>query len=81
MIGTPNIKAYEQTICDLLITTVLDLMGMDENSVMVIHGGGLYKDKEATLKRWCKQYLKLPDVIKNVLYSKTVRDASLFKTV
>lgn len=68
VIGTPNIKAYEQTICDLTYhATVLDLMGMDENSVMVIHGGGLYKDKEATLKRWCKQYLKLPDIIKKRL--------------
>ena len=68
VIGTPNIKAYKQTICDLTYhATVLDLMGMDENSVMVVHGGGVYKDKEATLKRWCKQYLKLPYIIKKRL--------------
>ena len=37
VIGTPNIKAYKQTICDLTYhATVLDLMGMDENSVMVV---------------------------------------------
>ena len=47
--------------------TVLDLMGMGDDSVMVVHGGGLYGDKEATKKRWCKQYQLLPDNVKRRL--------------
>ena len=48
VIGTPN-KAFQQTICDLKYhADVLDLMGLDNNSVMVIHGGGMYGDKEKT---------------------------------
>ena len=46
---------------------MLDLMELDENSVMVIHGGGVYKNKEETIKRWCDNYLKLPENIKKRL--------------
>ena len=65
VIGTPTRSVFENTILDLQYhAQVLDLMGLDKNSVMVIHGGGTYKDKEATKIRWCKQYLELPDQIK-----------------
>ena len=47
--------------------TVLDLMEMGDDSVMVVHGGGVYGDKEETIKRWCERYEKLPDKIKNRL--------------
>ena len=36
-----------------------DLMGLDENSVMVVHGGGLYDSKEKTMERWCEQFKEL----------------------
>ena len=42
-------------------------MGLGKNSVMVVHGGGIYGDKELTKKRWCKQFYKLPDNVKNRL--------------
>ncbi len=61
VIGTPNKKAFMQTIRDLKYhADVLDMMGMDKNSVMVVHGGGVYGDKELTIDRWCKQYKMLP---------------------
>ena len=41
--------------------TVLDLMGMGKDSVMVIHGGGVYGDKPATIKRWIQRYHELPE--------------------
>ena len=38
---------FQQTIYDLKYhADVLDLMRLDNNSVMVVHGGGLYGDKE-----------------------------------
>ena len=35
-------------------------MGVDNNSVMVVHGGGVYGNKSETLDRWCKQFKLLP---------------------
>ena len=61
-------KAYIQTLLDLEYhADVLDLMGMDKHSVIVIHGGGVYGEKKQTKKRWCENYKKLPDKIKNRL--------------
>ena len=61
-------KAYLQTLKDLEYhADVLDLMGLSKDSVMVIHGGGVYGDKEKTMKRWIENYHKLPDKIKNRL--------------
>ena len=34
---------------------------------MVIHGGGVYGDKEKTIERWCENYNNLPNHIKNRL--------------
>ena len=41
VIGSPTRESFIQTIRDLSYhAEVLDLMGMDQNSVLVIHGGG-----------------------------------------
>ena len=61
VIGTPNPKAFQQTISDLSYhADVLDLMNLNENSVMVIHGGGIYNDKSKTIERWIEQFHLLP---------------------
>ena len=61
VVGTPNKEAFKKTIDDLEYqATVLDLMGMGDDSVMVVHGGGIYGDKEKTKDRWCKQFYELP---------------------
>ena len=68
VVGTPNKKTFLQTCCDLKYhADVLDLMGLDNNSVMVVHGGGLYGDKEAAIERWCTQYYDLPENVRNRL--------------
>lgn len=68
VVGTPTEKAFQQTISDLKYhADVLDLMGMGVDSVMVVHGGGIYGDKEATIKRWCKQFKQLPDNVQRRL--------------
>tara|TARA_B100000963_G_scaffold99770_1_gene86225 strand:+ start:1648 stop:2598 length:951 start_codon:yes stop_codon:yes gene_type:complete len=68
VVGTPNEKVFLQTINDLSYhAEVLDLMEMGCDSVMVVHGGGLYGDKEKTMIRWCEQYKLLPENIKKRL--------------
>lgn len=62
VIGTPREEVLENTIRDLTYhTEVLELMGMGQDSVIVIHGGGVYKNKKETMDRWCVQFYKLPE--------------------
>jgi len=68
ILGAPNEKVLLNTILGLdYHASVLDLMGMDQNSVMVIHGGGTYGDKPRTIDRWCRNYNTLPIHIKRRL--------------
>ena len=68
VVGTPNRKTFLQTCNDLKYhADVLDLMGLDNNSVMVVHGGGMYGDKEKTKIRWCEQFQQLPENVKKRL--------------
>ena len=68
VLASPNPIALKHTLDDLEYhADVLDLMEMDKDSVMVIHGGGVYKDKPKTIERWIENYNKLPDKIKNRL--------------
>lgn len=67
-IGTPREEVLQSTITDLNChADILDLCGFDRNSVMVVHGGGVYNNKEETIKRWIKQYLQLPENVRNRL--------------
>ena len=79
VVGTPNESSFKKTILDLEYqATLLDLMGMDENAVMVVHGGGVYGDKSATKKRWCEQFQKLPkNVQKRLVLENCERDFSI----
>jgi len=68
VIASPNFEVFENTKLDLdYHASVLDLMELDQNSVMVIHGGGVFKDKEKTKTRWCERYNLLPEHIKKRL--------------
>jgi UV DNA damage endonuclease len=68
VVGTPNKKCFEQTIRDLSYhAEVMDLMELDNNSVMVVHGGGVYGNKEETKERWSVQFDLLPEKIKRRL--------------
>ena len=67
-IGSPKESVVKSTTIDLQYhADVLDLMGLEENSVMVIHGGGTYKNKPETMERWCKNYLEMPENIRKRL--------------
>jgi UV DNA damage endonuclease len=68
VIGTNDPVKLQNTINDLSYhADVMDLIGVDKNGVMVIHGGGTYGDKKTTIDRWCANYEKLPEKIKHRL--------------
>lgn len=54
-----------KTFRDLhLHATILNLMGLNTNSVVILHGGGIYGDKKSSMKRWVINFNKLPLYIK-----------------
>jgi len=60
VVGTPDFSIFQNTARDLdYHAEVLDRMGMDQDSVMVVHGGGQYKNKRATMERWIQQFRQL----------------------
>jgi len=68
IIGAKNEKIFQATIRELSYhADLFDLMELDQNSVMVIHGGGLYGNKKETMDRWCDNFNRLPDKIKKRL--------------
>ena len=40
---------------------------LGKDSVLVIHGGGVYGDKPGAIKRWVENYCKLPQIVRNRL--------------
>jgi UV DNA damage endonuclease len=62
-LGTPTEKVLDSTIRDLNFhANLLLAMGLTPalGSVLIVHGGGHYGDKEETLKRWREGFAKLP---------------------
>lgn len=60
-IGAEKESVFEKTMIDLsLHAEILDRMGLDQDSVMVVHGGGSYGDKDKTLDRWVDNFYRLP---------------------
>lgn len=62
-LGSPRAEVVEQTSRDLnLHAKILTMMGLkpELGSVMIIHGGGTFGNKEATIKRWEENFRNLP---------------------
>lgn len=67
-IGSPNEQVFEKTVRDLsLHADVLDKIGCDLNSIIVVHGGGTYQNKEKTIARWIERFYQLPTNVQNRL--------------
>ena len=67
-IGAIDPDIFESTVKDLQHhADILDAMEMDDDSVVIIHGGGTYGSKSKTVDRWIKQFESLPVSIKNRL--------------
>jgi len=68
VVGSPNENAFNQTVKDLTYhAEVLELMNTSKDSVIVVHGGGVYGDKEKTKQRWCDNFKRLPEIVQNRL--------------
>jgi UV DNA damage endonuclease len=68
VVGTPDDDKFQNTIRDLdWHAEMLDLMGCDANSVLVVHGGGTYGDKETTKERWIQRFFMLPQRVQSRL--------------
>lgn len=68
VIGTPSETIFEHTSLELdMHAEILDRMGCDQNSVMVVHGGGVYGDKSKTMNRWVENFYKLPERVRRRL--------------
>lgn len=67
-VGAKSPDVFAKTVRDLEHHAfILDTMGMDASSILCIHGGGVYGDKEATMRRWLEQFHDLPVSVKKRL--------------
>ena len=68
VIGAIDDAKFLQTIRDLdYHAEVMDRMNLPPDSVMVVHGGGIYGDKQQTIRRWIQNYSRLPERIQRRL--------------
>ena len=68
VLSSPNESVIQNTISDLKHhCEILDRMGMGPDSVMIIHGGGVYGNKQAALKRLEDNFFRLPENARNRL--------------
>lgn len=67
-VGAENPIVFDKTIADLTHhANILDVMGIDHNGVLIVHGGGVYKSKQKTMSRWIDQFRKLPNNVQHRL--------------
>ena len=61
-------NVFQKTIFELdHHASILEAMGIDNNGVLIVHGGGIYGDRPAAKKRWIKKYFELPKRVQNRL--------------
>ncbi len=52
-IGAQDTHVYTQSVRDLTHhADVMDAMRVDKQGVIIVHGGGVYGDREETMERW-----------------------------
>lgn len=67
-VGAKDVNVFQSTINDLSYhADILNGMGIDNNGVLIVHGGGTYGDKESTTRRWIEQFDDLPKKVKDRL--------------
>ena len=67
-VGAKSSDVFDKTVADLQVhAEIMDTMGIDENGILTVHGGGVYGDKDATIRRWIEQFGDLPRSVKNRL--------------
>tara|TARA_Y100000816_G_scaffold105714_1_gene73647 strand:+ start:34 stop:753 length:720 start_codon:yes stop_codon:yes gene_type:complete len=68
LLTSPRQDVVEKTQMDLSMhADILDAMNRDDDSVMIIHGGGAYGDKKHALERFVENFKKMPENVKRRL--------------
>ena len=61
VLSSPDQRIVDAAQADLVFhARLLDALGLDMRHKIVIHVGGAYSDKAATLERWSAAFLNLP---------------------
>ena len=67
-IASPSMNVFNKTVEDLSHhADILDTMNINDDGVIIVHGGGTYNDKENTKRRWIERFDDLPKKVKNRL--------------
>src|SRR6185437_4267116 len=65
VLNSPDENVVLKTFRDLHFhATLMNLMGLDLDSIAVLHGGGIYENKAQSMIRWVQNFNKLPNYIK-----------------
>ena len=65
ILNSPTEQVLIRTYRDLFYhTRMLELMELNLDSIIVLHGGGVYNDKKSAIKRWIENFNLLPENIK-----------------
>lgn len=68
VLNSPDDLVAERTINDLLYhVSLLDALGMDASSKIVLHVGGMYGNRQEAMNRFVTRFLLLPDSVKGRL--------------
>lgn len=68
LINSPNKKIFDRSVKELEYhATLLDLMTLPPSHKIQIHIGGVYKNKQKSIKRFIKRYSKINTIIKRRL--------------
>lgn len=67
-LGSPREEIISKTITELEDhSLIMDLMGLDKDSVIVIHGGGTYGNKKNTINKFKQNFYRLNESTRNRL--------------
>ncbi len=65
LLNSPNEKLTETSMCDLdAQARILDMMGQNDDAVVVTHVGGVYDDRDAARSRFIERFNRLPEAAK-----------------
>ncbi len=68
VLNSPRQDVVARSVAELLYhCQALDAMGLDRSAKVMIHGGGVYGDKDDAKKRFVSAYRKLPRIIRKRL--------------
>ncbi|MGN7468681.1 UV DNA damage repair endonuclease UvsE [Brevibacillus sp. SAFN-007a] len=68
ILNSDKLSVVEATIADFSYhAKVFDLLGLDDNSVLVTHVGGVFEDKATSLERFAANFARLPESVKRRL--------------